>query len=50
MTTQAWIFLAVAWSVILAATGYCFTRLLTSERQFDAPEEEPPGEGLPPEM
>jgi hypothetical protein len=35
MTTMAWIFMLSAWAVIIIATGYCFYRLLTSERQFD---------------
>ncbi len=41
MTTQAWIFLVAAWSVILIATGYCFVRLLSSDRQFEPSEDEP---------
>jgi hypothetical protein len=34
MTTSAWILMLSVWSVILAITGYCFYKLLTSERQF----------------
>ena len=34
MTTTAWIFLAVAWSIIIGLTGYCFVKLLTSDRHF----------------
>jgi hypothetical protein len=34
MTMQAWTFLALAWGIIIASTGYCFARLLGSERQF----------------
>lgn len=38
MTTEAWIFLFVVWGVILANTGYCFWKLLTSERRLDGDE------------
>jgi hypothetical protein len=34
MTTQAIIFMACVWSVILACTLYCFWKLLTSERSL----------------
>jgi hypothetical protein len=34
MTTSAWMLMLSVWAVILAATGYCFYKLLTSERQF----------------
>jgi hypothetical protein len=35
MTTEAWTFLLVVWGVILANVGYCFWKLLTSERRLD---------------
>ena len=41
MTTAAWAFLATAWTLIIAAAGYCFFRLLTSPQQLDRLEEEP---------
>lgn len=44
MTTAAWIFLGTTWTIILVITGYCFTKLLTSERQFDREAEGPPTE------
>lgn len=28
MTTEGWIFLALAWSVILCLTAYCFYKVL----------------------
>jgi hypothetical protein len=35
MATEAWIFLVIVWGAILANTGYCFWKLLTSERRLD---------------
>lgn len=35
MTLQAIAFLVVVWGIIIAATGYCFKKLLTSQRRFD---------------
>jgi hypothetical protein len=34
MTNSAWLFLVAAWSVILTCTGYCFYKLLFSDRSF----------------
>jgi hypothetical protein len=34
MTPMAWILMLSVWAIIIAATGYCFYKLLTSERQF----------------
>lgn len=34
MTTEAWVFMLTAWAVIIGATGYCFWKLLTSERDL----------------
>jgi hypothetical protein len=43
MTTQAWITLVLAWSVIIGMTFYCFYKLLTSPRRFGPhAEDEPP--------
>jgi hypothetical protein len=36
MTPMAWILMLSVWAVIIAATGYCFYKLLTSERQFNS--------------
>jgi hypothetical protein len=35
MSREALATLAVVWLVILANTGYCFYRLMTSERHLD---------------
>lgn len=40
MTISAWIFLGVAWTVIIVATVYCFARLLGSDEQFGDHSEE----------
>jgi hypothetical protein len=34
ITTEAAIMLAMVWAVILANTGYCFFRLMTSRRKL----------------
>ena len=34
MTSMAWALMLSVWAVIFIATGYCFYKLLTSERQF----------------
>ena len=34
LTPNAQIMLAIVWLVILANTGYCFFRLMTSERNL----------------
>lgn len=34
MSATAWLFLTLVWGIILINTGYCFYRLLTSERQL----------------
>lgn len=41
MTAAAWFFLAITWSLIIAITGYCFFRLLTSKQQLHPLEDEP---------
>jgi hypothetical protein len=41
MTTSAWVFLGVAWAVIIVATVYCFAKLLGSEQQFGDHSQEP---------
>lgn len=46
MTTAAWIFLGTTWTIIILATGYCFTKLLTSDRQFEPEDSEEPPPGL----
>ena len=38
MTGQAIVFMVVVWGVIIVNTGYCFYKLLTSERQFESEE------------
>ena len=38
MTPEAWIFMAAAWAVIIGMTGYCFWKMLTSERQLGGDE------------
>lgn len=35
MTTPAWIFMLSVWSLVIAAVGFSFFKLLTSKRQFD---------------
>lgn len=39
MTGEAWAFMAIVWAVIIGMTGYCFYKLLTSERQLGGPDE-----------
>lgn len=34
MTPQAIVFLSSAWGVIIVCVGYCFYRLLTSDRKL----------------
>ena len=34
MTAQAWVFMLVVWAVIIGMTGYCFWKLLTSDRDL----------------
>jgi hypothetical protein len=38
MTPAAWGFLTAVWGLILVMTGYCFYKLLTSERDLSSPE------------
>ena len=38
MTTAAIILLVSVWGVIIANTGYCFYKLMTSERRLDSPD------------
>ena len=40
MTTNAMIFLVSVWSIIFVATGYCFYKLMTSNRSFESHEDE----------
>ncbi len=35
MTTEAWAFMGIAWSIIFIMTGYSFFRMLTSKRRLD---------------
>ena len=35
MTQLAWIFLLLAWSIIIACTAYCFFKLLSSKRGLE---------------
>ena len=35
MTPTATFFLVVVWGVIIVVTGYCFWKLLRSDRQFE---------------
>jgi hypothetical protein len=35
MSVSAWIFMLLVWGAIFASTGYCFYKLLTSERRLD---------------
>lgn len=39
MTGEAWVFMVIVWAVIIGMTGYCFWKLLTSERQLGGGEE-----------
>jgi hypothetical protein len=39
MTTQAIIFMLVVWGLIIGCTGYCFKKLLFSDRRLDASDE-----------
>jgi hypothetical protein len=34
MDWQAWVFMLAAWALILGMTGYCFYKLLSSDRQL----------------
>lgn len=34
MTPAAWAFLLAMWAVTLGMTGFCFYKLLSSDRQF----------------
>lgn len=38
MSSAAWIFMLIMWTIITGMTGYCFYRLLTSERQLGGDE------------
>ncbi len=38
MSTSAWVFMSIVWGVILVNTGYCFYKLLTSEKQLGSDE------------
>jgi hypothetical protein len=38
MTLTAWIFMLAVWAVIVGNVGYCFYRLLTSERRLNRDE------------
>ena len=40
MTATALTLMLVVWLVILTATGYCFYKLLSSDRQFGQHEEQ----------
>jgi hypothetical protein len=35
MSTSATAFLAIVWSVVILATGFCFYKLLNSDRRLD---------------
>ena len=39
MTASGFILMLAVWGVILANTGYCFYKLLTSERQLQGDDE-----------
>ena len=39
MTTSGLILMLAVWGVILANTGYCFYKLLTSERRLQGEDE-----------
>jgi hypothetical protein len=45
MTSQAWIFLLLAWSVIIGCMTYCFSKLLSSPVKLS---EEPSAATEPP--
>lgn len=34
VTNEAWVFMLTVWTIIAVATGYCFWKLLTSERDL----------------
>lgn len=34
MSQTAWIFMGISWFVIALVTGYCFLKLLTSDRDL----------------
>ena len=38
MTTSAWVFMISVWTVVISSTLYCFTKLLSSDRQLDTEE------------
>jgi hypothetical protein len=39
MTPLAWALMLSVWAVIFTVTGYCFYKLLTSQRQFGGGDE-----------
>jgi len=39
MTPSAIICMLIVWSIIIGATGYCFKKLMTSQRDFGSSEE-----------
>jgi hypothetical protein len=43
MTMAAWAFMLSVWGLIIGSTGYCFWKLLTSEKQLGGDDAEPPG-------
>lgn len=40
MTTEAWVFMLLVWAVIIGMTGYCFAKLVTSDRRLGGEDEE----------
>ena len=38
MTTSAWVFMISVWAITIGSTLYCFTKLLSSNKQLDAEE------------
>ena len=38
MSTSASVFMLIVWAVIVMNTGYCFYKLLTSEKQLGSDE------------
>jgi hypothetical protein len=38
MSTSATVFMIIVWAVIVLNTGYCFYKLLTSEKQLGSDE------------
>ena len=38
MSTSASVFMLIVWAVIVINTGYCFCKLLTSEKQLGSDE------------